>query len=271
MDYRDSNRPDVSGPRAPDKTRMASRDGAGSTTVQQTGAATPAEFWQALQVIGFTRIIDTMPPNTPFEAESLRSEIAIAAARMIAEDGADYGSAKRRAAKQILGDVKVRGDHLPDNAQIELEVRAHQALFFGDTQPARLLHLRRLAAELMDQLAPFWPYLTGAVLNGTAGEHSDIHLQLFAESSKDVAVYLMDRNIQFEVSESAHFKGRSEPVETLSFLWKREGVHLALYDVDDLRGALKSGAGGKTERLPLQGLVALIAATVPDSDIESNS
>ena len=212
-----------------------------------------------------------MPINTPFESESLRSEIAIAAARMIAEEGADYGSAKRRAAKQIMGDVRVRGDYLPDNAQIELEVRAHQALFFGDTQPARLLHLRQLAAELMRQLAPFSPYLTGAVLNGTASEHSDIHLQLFAESGKDVAVYLMDRNIRFDASESTHFKGRSEPVETLSFLWKREGVHLTLYDVDDLRGALKGGAGGKIERLGLDGVLALITATDLGTDTESNS
>lgn len=200
--------------------------------------------------------------NTPSETESLREEIAIAAARMIAEDGADYGSAKRRAAKQILGDVRVRGDYLPDNAQIELEVRAHQALFFGDTQPARLLHLRRVAAEIMARLAPFSPYLTGAVLNGTAGEHSEIHLQLFAESTKDVTVYLMDRNILFDASESAHFKGRSAPVETLSFLWKHEGVHLALYDVDDLRGALKGGTGGKIERMALDGVLALI----PDSE-----
>ena len=212
-----------------------------------------------------------MPINSPFEAEALRSEIAISAARMIAEEGADYGSAKRRAAKQILGDSKVRGDYLPDNAQIELEVRAHQTLFFGDTQPARLLHLRQLAADLMVQLAPFSPYLTGAVLNGTAGEHSEIHLQLFADSSKDVAVHLMDRNIRFDVSESNHFKGRSEPVETLSFLWKHEGVHLALYDTDDLRGALKGGAGGNVERLGLEGVRALIAAAQPSATIQLDS
>ena len=41
--------------------------------------------------------------NYPNDAELLRSEIAAAAARMIAEDGADYGSAKRKAAKLILG------------------------------------------------------------------------------------------------------------------------------------------------------------------------
>ncbi|MFX5937691.1 hypothetical protein ABTE71_20255, partial [Acinetobacter baumannii] len=75
--------------------------------------------------------------------EQLRAEIAAAAARMIAEDGADYGSAKRKAAKQILGNQKVRGEIMPDNEQIEEEVRIYNELFFADTQPARLLHLRQ--------------------------------------------------------------------------------------------------------------------------------
>ncbi len=199
-----------------------------------------------------------MPIYYPSDSENLRTEIAIAAARMIVEEGADYGNAKRRAAKQILGESKLRGDFLPDNVQVENEVRTHQALFFGDTQPARLLHLRRLALELMEQLAQFSPYLTGAVHNGTAGEHSDIHLQLFTDSSKEVAVFLMDRNLRFETSESAHFKGRAEPVETLSFTWQHEGVHLAVYAVDDFRGALKAGATGKVTRINADGLRALI-------------
>src|ERR1700688_507762 len=131
------------------------------------------------------------------ETEMLRAEIAVAAARMIAEDGADYGSAKRKAARQILGANKVRGDLLPDNEQIEEEVRQHFALFYGDTQPARLLWLRRIALRLMADLAQFSPYLTGAVLNGTAGEHSDIHLQLFTESPKDVEIFLLNKNIRF--------------------------------------------------------------------------
>ncbi len=207
-----------------------------------------------------------MPTYYPSDAETLRTEIAIAAARMIAEEGADYGSAKRRAAKQILGDAKVRGDILPDNAQVEEEVRAHQALFFGDSQPQRLLALRRLALELMDMLADYSPYLTGAVLNGTAGEHTEIHLQLFADSAKDVAVFLMDRNIRFDVSESNHFKGRADPVETLSFVWKQEGVHLAMYEVDDLRGALKSGASGKVERAATSAVRGLVEQQLKDEE-----
>ena len=127
-----------------------------------------------------------MASDFPSAQESLRAEIAAAAARLIVEDGADYGAAKRKAARQILGGAKVRGDIMPDNAQVEDEVRIYNELFLGDSQPARLLHLRTLALQMMSELKQFTPYLTGAVLNGTAGEHSDIHLQLFADSPKDV-------------------------------------------------------------------------------------
>jgi len=201
------------------------------------------------------------------DTEFLRAEIAAAAARMIAEDGADYATAKRKAARQILGDSKGRGDFLPDNAQIEEEVRQYNELFFGDTQPARLLHLRQLALQLMEELARFHPYLTGAILNGTAGAHSDIHLQLFTSSAKDVEIYLLNKNINFDVSESSHFKGSHkgarEPVETLSYLLPQkgsapEGVHLAVYDVDDLRGGVKTAAGKRPERADIEAVRRLI-------------
>ena len=178
-------------------------------------------------------------PSFPSNTDALRAEIAAAAARMIAEDGADYGTAKRKAAKQIVGDARVASDLLPDNAQIEEEVRIYNELFFGDTQPGRLLHLRKLALRLMEDLAQFNPHLAGAVLNGTAGEHSDIHLYLFADSAKDVEIFLLNKNVQFEVSETAHFAGRKDMVETVSFMWHNEGVHLSLYQTDDLRLAPK--------------------------------
>lgn len=189
----------------------------------------------------------------PFDAESLRAEIAAAAARMIAEDGADFGTAKRKAARLILGNSKSHGDVMPDNAQVEAEVRAYNELFFGESQPARLLHLRQLALEMMRELAEFSPYLVGAVLNGTAGDHSDIHLQLFAESPKDVEIYLLNKDVHFEVSEGASLKSRSEPVEIVSFMWRGEGVHLTLYATDDLRGP-----AGKIDRAGLAAVQRLL-------------
>ncbi|MBM3931123.1 MAG: hypothetical protein FJ336_07610 [Sphingomonadales bacterium] len=196
-----------------------------------------------------------MPIYTPGDAEHLRAEIAAAAARMIAEDGADYASAKRKAAKLIIGHQKIRGDVLPDNAQVEAHVREYQALFLGDSQPQRLQLLRLIALEWMEKLADFSPWLVGAVLNGTAGEHSDIHLRLFTENTKDVAVYLLNTNINYEVSESSHFRYPDRQVETLSFMWKHEGIHLSLYDRDGLRGASRKFG----DRADLAGLRALLA------------
>jgi hypothetical protein len=197
-----------------------------------------------------------------FDDESqLRASIAAAAARMIAEDGADYSSAKRKAARQILGSS--RSCTLPDNAQIEQEVRLYQALFHSDTQPARLLHLRTLALQLMQALAQFHPMLTGAVLNGSAGAHCDIQLQLFADSAKEIELFLLDKQIPITLSETPHFKGlrkgeQHRMVETVSFPWQQETVHAALYQTDDLRGALKTRAGAALLRIDGAGLQALL-------------
>lgn len=193
------------------------------------------------------------------EVQLLRARIAAAAARLIAQDGADYGSAKRKAARQVLGEAQAGQNVLPDNAQIELELRLYQALFHADTQPAALLRLRTVALEVMELLAAFQPYLTGAVLNGTAGPHDDIHLQLFADSAKDVEIFLLNKNLQIDLSETPHFKGaRYAPVETVSFLWRQEGVHAALYELDDLRGAARVRSDGKPLRADLAGVRALL-------------
>ncbi len=207
-----------------------------------------------------------MTPTVIDEVQLLRAEIAAAAARLVAEDGADYGTAKRKAARQILGDQQPAANILPDNAQIEAEVRVYQSLFHADTQPARLFRLRTLAVEIMDNLAQFKPFLTGAVLGGTAGPHDDIHLQLFADSAKEVEIFLLNRNVQIEISETPHFKGpRYDPVETVSFLWHGEGVHAELYELDDLRGAVKP-RGDKMQRADIAAVRALLVNTTHPSE-----
>ncbi len=178
---------------------------------------------------------------------------------MIAQDGADYATAKAKAARQVLGVDRPSPNYLPDNIQVEDEVRRYQSLFGGPARSERLRHLRMRALEVMEQLADFRPYLTGAVLNGTAGEHDDIHLQLFADSAKEVEIYLLGRNVDIDISETPHFKGgRHDPVETVSFLWKRETVHAELYDMNDLRGALKPRSDGRLQRIDANGLRTLI-------------
>jgi hypothetical protein len=208
-----------------------------------------------------------MVRKSHFDPQRVREEIAIAAARMIAEDGLDYSTAKRKAARQVVGESRVAGEWLPDNDQIEEEIREYQLLFQGDSQPHVLRRLREVALDWMQRLAPFNPYLTGAVLGGTAGEHSDVHLQAFCDNPKEVAIYLLNANIQYDVSETRHFAGRGY-VETLSFMWRPErashdadpiGVHIALYDADDLRGAVRADARGRLARANAQTVQTLLA------------
>jgi len=199
------------------------------------------------------------------DSAQLRLEIAAAAARLVAQDGADYGSAKRKAARQILGELQGRPNLLPDDELIEDQLRQYNALFLADSQPARLFQLRTIALQVMEALEQFHPLLRGAVLNGTAGPHDEIYLQLFAESAKDIHIFLLNKNVLLDMSESPHFKGaRYDAVETASFLWKNEGVHAAMYEIDDRRGALKARADGKLLRTDIAGLRSLLAHDSPD-------
>jgi hypothetical protein len=203
-----------------------------------------------------------------FDPQRVREEIAMAAARMIAEDGLDYATAKRKAARQVVGETRIEGTWLPDNDQIEEEIREYQTLFQGESQPVVLRRLREVALDWMKRLEAFNPFVTGAVLNGTAGAHSDIHLQIFCDNPKDVAIWLLNANVQYDVSETRHFAGRGY-VETLSFMVKASrdedavGIHVALYDTDDLRGAVRADARGRLSRANAQALQTLIDESGP--------
>ncbi|WJF89888.1 UDP-N-acetylmuramate--alanine ligase [Paraburkholderia bonniea] len=216
-----------------------------------------------------------MVRKSHFDPQRVREEIAIAAARLIAEDGLDYSTAKRKAARQITGEARLAGEWLPGNDQIEEEIREYQALFQSESQPLLLRRLREAALDWMQRLAPFNPYLTGAVLSGTAGVHSDVHLQMFHDNSKEIAIYLLNARIQYDVTETRHFAGRGD-VETLSFLWRPAstpnqtepgaepvGIHLALYTTDDLRGAVRANARGRQARADARAVQALLDASQP--------
>ena len=112
--------------------------------------------------------------------------IANTAARLIAESGiSDYSLAKRKAL-HALG--LPEGTHLPENAEVEAELRTYQRLFQGDEHAERIDQLRRKACEIMEVMQKFNPYLTGSVLDGTAGRYAEIDIQLFTDSAKDVEI-----------------------------------------------------------------------------------
>ena len=108
------------------------------------------------------------PLRSAPRGEDLKTAIAAAAARWIAEEGCDYATAKRRAARDVLGDAASVYGAMPDNPLVESELRRYLRLFAADSQPAQLAALRRLALRWMRRLEQFNPHLVGAVLNGTA-------------------------------------------------------------------------------------------------------
>ncbi|HSI54506.1 MAG TPA: hypothetical protein VK981_11075 [Ramlibacter sp.] len=191
--------------------------------------------------------------------ESAKLEIAATAARMVVEEGLEYGPAKRRAVKQLGLNAR---SALPDNDVLEDAVREYIELFCADTQPRELAALRKLALTWMERLEQFRPYLGGAVWHGTATRLSDIYIQLFCDDPKTAEMALVDHHVDYEARTVTGFNG--EPVEALSLssesreLGEPIGVHLMIHDHDDVRGALKRDAKGRAPRGDLAAVRALV-------------
>ena len=191
--------------------------------------------------------------------QSIKLEIAAAAAALVVEEGLEYGPAKRRAAKQL----GVSGTaELPDNAALEDAVIEYIAVFCADTQPAELAALRALAVTWMQRMADFRPHLAGAVWRGTATRLSDIYIQLFCDDPKSAEIALIEHNVDYEPRTVTGFTGAKVEALSLSSLCKplgeHIGVHFMVYDYDDLRGALKPDDRGRKSRGELAAVEQLL-------------
>jgi hypothetical protein len=191
----------------------------------------------------------------------ITDEIAASAAQCVVEEGLEYGPAKRRALKVLGLPPKTP---LPNNDQVEAQVREYIELFCAETQPAELLALRQHALMWMQRLQDFRPYLGGAVWHGTATRLSDIYLQLFCDDEKSCEIELINKGVDFEARTVNGLHG--EPVEALSIhshckeLGEEIGVHLLINEYDDVRGALKADAQGRVPRGDVVAVQKLIEA-----------
>jgi hypothetical protein len=189
---------------------------------------------------------------------TMRTRLAAAAARIMAEDGIDdFALAKRKAARQ-LGAVNTEA--LPRNEEIAAELQAYRALYQSDEHAARIAELRRVALDAMQALAPFTPYLTGPVLKGTAGPYAEIDLQLFPESAKDLEIFLVDRGLAFTTQEGRRYSGdRAHAASLIKLDWQGVPLRIAVFDARDERLALKSSQAGRViERAGISEVSALI-------------
>ena len=201
----------------------------------------------------------TTMPRDNGNNRQMRERIAHLAARLMAVDGIDdYALAKRKAARQA-GAPDTR--NLPNNDEIEHALRAYQQLYQADEQRDRLRHLRQQARGMMELLARFDPYLSGAVLSGSAGKYSDIDLLLFTDSMKDVEMFLLDRQIAYRSGERRiHVGDEARGVPNFSVSTEDADFDITVFSPRDLRAQIRSTPEGRPlERVRIEWVDAALA------------
>ncbi len=216
------------------------------------------------------------PSNGDRASSQLRTLITLHAAKLIAEGLTDYHAAKLKAARQLHCNDK---NALPDNNEIEAALREHLSLFATITQPAALAALRRVALRAMRWLQiegqgsasqsmanaiTFEPWITGAVLNGTANEFSDIELELIGIETKTMEFILLNRGIEFGLRGGDSTSRSYKPAELNKNIqyhleFEDAPVVITLYDSHAKRQALHPRGSLKHERVKIADAEALFS------------
>ncbi|WP_290650053.1 hypothetical protein [Aquisalimonas sp.] len=167
--------------------------------------------------------------------QRMRQRLTLEAARIMVDEGVrNYYQAKRKAAER-LGAPDTQ--NMPRNREIQDAVIDYQRLFQGESQAARLRELRETACAAMRFFARFRPRLVGSVLDGTAGEWSDVNLHVFADTPEELDVFLLEHGIPFEPAERRLRFKRDEwmTLPSYHFMAGTHTVDLTVFTTDGLR------------------------------------
>jgi hypothetical protein len=216
----------------------------------------------------------------------LRGAITAEAARLMVEEGVkQYFTAKRIAAKRLLGRVEARRvryrpSELPSNGEIRDAVLALAALIEGPMRQRRLFAMRITALRCLRALSEFSPRLIGSVSTGHIRRGSDIDLHVFTD----------DLDPLFDRLRALRWPYTTERVSILKGGVVREFQHvhvaddfeveLTVYERRELRVRPRSSTDGKpivrVKAAALEGILAtehpsewqryLADGTVPDAD-----
>lgn len=182
------------------------------------------------------------------------AHIAAVAARLMAEDGLDdVELAKRKAAHQLNLPEWIG---LPTSQAVYDALRTHQAIFHDVEQRERIVAMRTEALFWMDLLADFHPYLTGSVLEGTAGRFAMIDILLYPDSDKDVELFLLNRDIAYEF-----IQPRNDRTSAVLQVSRNDWVtNLVIYPSHDERVVFKKHDGTIRERARAEQVRSRMAA-----------
>lgn len=193
----------------------------------------------------------------------LRQEIAQSAARLMFEEGiSDYARAKRKALK-LLG---IQQDApLPTNAEVDMALREYHSLYADEADAAHLQDLRQAALLTMQLLQKFNPHLTGPVLDGTAGPYADTDIHVFAESAKELEIFLLNQNIPYHGDEKQYRMSDRPGKQKHELARKRVPVvvvetrfgtqRISIFEADDIRSAPRKN--GEKSGIPRMNLSQL--------------
>jgi hypothetical protein len=135
---------------------------------------------------------------------------------------------------------------MPDDSEVEAELRTYQRLFQDQEQQARSLHLLRTAARLMTTMQRFNPYLTGSVLDGSAGRHAEIDIQLFPTAPRTLR-----SSCSTSASTFRHSLPRTDRAEAVLTLVDDAVANLVIYPRDEERVSFRTRDGRIRERARL--------------------
>jgi hypothetical protein len=186
-----------------------------------------------------------MAIRTLTKDKHMRQRLAQEAARLMAEEGVqDFYTAKRKAAER-LGAPNTQ--NMPRNTEIEEALQDYQRLFLGAEGAEQLQRLREAAVQALRFFAPFEPRLTGSVLAGTAGAHSDVNLHLFADAPEEVNLFLLDAGIRFELGLRRMRLNRetSGDIPSVRFLADEQPIEALIFPANGIRQAPLSPVDGR--------------------------
>ncbi len=181
----------------------------------------------------------------------LRAAIAqLAAQLMYGQEVKQYFTAKRLAAKRLLGEaggkkLRYRPMDLPSNGEIKQALLELVMEIEGSVRTRRLFAMRVVALEAMGPLERFVPRLIGSVATGHVRSGSDIDLHVFAEDPSDVERCVAELGWTHEVQRVSILKGGKVMEFTHVLVADEFPLELTVYKPRDLGTRPRSSTDGK--------------------------
>ena len=174
----------------------------------------------------------------------------LAAQIMYGEEVKQYFTAKRLAARRLLGRIegkatRYRPHDLPSNGEIKEALLELVTEIEGDGRTQRLFAMRIVALETLEALAAFHPRLIGSVATGHVRSGSDVDLHVFAWHPADVESRVKELGWTYETQRVSILKHGKVMNFTHVHVEDIFPIELTVYPPNELAHRPRSSTDGK--------------------------